>query len=223
MKKFYSMLIISLVSIAMSLSSCSSCGGGNNETIDDNDTTKVDSAKTEKVASLNVEHLIATDRQEVYNLIKGKDYRWFETSIDLVNYLDSEEASAEIEGLTNTFQWVDQATETSYDVHVIMSTWNNKGEHSILMPPGFCVGNHDMSEEAIKITFEEAFARLMESNSNSVRPHSRKCVLRQEVGTKDANPQYIFGNTKHQVYVDATTGEVTEINPAFNKPLGEWP
>jgi hypothetical protein len=51
-------------------------------------------------------------------------------------------------------------------------------------------------------------------------------VLRKEVAPLDCNPQYIFGNKRAQLYVDAVTGEVKDYNPAykgFTMPLGEWP
>ena len=38
--------------------------------------------------------------------------------------------------------------------------------------------------------------------TNIVKPHSQKVVLRRELGPIDANPQYIFGNTHEHVYVD---------------------
>ena len=82
-----------------------------------------------------------------------------------------------------------------------------------------------MDKEPIKITFAEALEKL--NQVNFPKPHSRYCVLRKEVGPKDANVQYIFGNSKAQLYVDAVTGEVTDLNPVFGgdlgKPLGEWP
>ncbi len=43
---------------------------------------------------------------------------------------------------------------------------------------------------------------------------------------KEANVQYIFGNSKVQLYVDAVAEDVSSDNPAFGegfgKPLGEW-
>ena len=51
--------------------------------------------------------------------------------------------------------------------------------------------------------------------ANIPKPHSKNVVLRKEIGSLDANPQYIFGNSQAQVYVDAVTGEVRGYNPAF--------
>jgi hypothetical protein len=82
-----------------------------------------------------------------------------------------------------------------------------------------------LDKEPVKVTFAEALEKL--NQVNFPKPHSRYCVLRKEVGPKDANVQYIFGNSHAQLYVDAVTGEVTDHNPVFGgdlgKPLGEWP
>ena len=82
-----------------------------------------------------------------------------------------------------------------------------------------------MNNEAIKVSFKEAYNKIMATNYP--KPHSRHVVLRKEIGPQDANPQYIFGNSQAQIYVDAVTGDVTDKNPAFpadlKMPLGEWP
>ena len=224
-KTIYSFMAFFMISLGMSLTSCNSCGR-NNENLPTGDSITADSTQidsVQKIVTLNVERTIAQDRQEVYNKLKGKDYRWFETSINLAYFMDSEDASPEIEGITNIFQYTNKKEDESYDVQVIESIWQKDGKHFFVYPPGFYVGDFDLSEEEIKITFDEAFQKLRESNT--IKPHSRKCVLRREIGPKpNVHPQYIFGNKQHQVYVDATTGEVTEVNPAYTgKPLGEWP
>ena len=83
-----------------------------------------------------------------------------------------------------------------------------------------------LNDEAIVLTFTEALDRVLAANYP--KPHSKYVVLRKEIGPKAANPQYIFGNLKSQLYVDATTGAVSDSNPVFavkgfTIPLGEWP
>lgn len=83
-----------------------------------------------------------------------------------------------------------------------------------------------MNDELIKLTYKDAFDRVMATNCP--KPHSQHVVLRKELGPKVANPQYIFGNSSAQLYVDAVTGEVRDTNPVFEglnlgTPLGEWP
>ena len=162
--------------------------------------------KTELV----VENVVSADRQYMF-LNYGEDYRWFETCIVLDNYLDADTTIA-IHGISNVFQVVKEEG-TSADVtvisiaHVADTSGIDVREHS------FWVGDVVLNEEVIKLTFDDAFNRLMETNIP--KPHSRYCVLREEVGAKDINPQYIFGNDQYQVYVDAVTGDVTDENPAF--------
>lgn len=175
--------------------------------------------------ALNVEHVTATDKQTMFTKF-AKDYRYFETQITLKNFLDAENASAEVAEITNVFQVVDIAEDQkSADVYVVM--FNHAGaktEQKVIH--SFWVEDMVLNDEAIKLTFEQAFEKLMQANIP--KPHSRKCVLRKEVGPKVANPQYIFGNMRTQVYVDAITGAVSATSPSFDNkslgtPLGEWP
>ena len=66
------------------------------------------------------------------------------------------------------------------------------------------------------VTFNEVLEKINEVNMP--KPHSKQCVLRKQVGPVAANPQYIFGNVKSQIYVDAINGKVSDENPAFPKP-----
>ena len=217
-KVFIVILAVFIVSLTIGLASCSSCSGNSS-----GDSVKVDSIKTDSVietVEINVEHAIAQDRQELYSKLEGKEYSWFETSIVLVNFMDSDSASAEIERLTNLFQW-GETDEKRTDIFSIKSIWENNGKHYFVKPSEFRLGYANLSEEAIKLTFEEAFTKMMESNT--IKPHSKVCSLSKSAGT-DGNPQYIFGddNDDVRVYVDAVTGEVTtDIIDNPGKPLGE--
>ena len=200
------------------LTSCNSCGSQNQET------EKKDSVEAK--GGLVVENLISTDRQHMFLHYKN-DYRWYETCILMKNFLD-EEDNEEIAGVSNVFQYifneVETETETSFDVNVVLFS-HTPDTTAIEVKDGFWVGDSPLNEEEIKVTFAEAFEKLMESNYP--KPHSRHCVLRREVGPiGGVAPQYIFGNQKAQIYVDAKTGNVTDKNPAFGDfgmPLGEWP
>lgn len=83
-----------------------------------------------------------------------------------------------------------------------------------------------LNDELISLTFKEAYQKIMEINFP--KPHSKQCVLRKPLGPIDCHPQYIFGNIRSQLYVDAITGGVTDKNPAFygskfNSPVNNWP
>ena len=163
-------------------------------------------------AELVVENLISTDRQSMYTK-HGGDYRWFETGVVLKDFLD-EENDGSIEMVVNVFQVVEHLDSTSFDtfVYKYQHTLEENAEDSV---HGFWVEDYPLNDEEITVTFRQAYEHLMETNLP--KPHSRQVVLRKEIGPVDANPQYIFGNSQAQIYVDAVTGEVRNYNPAFPK------
>lgn len=176
------------------------------------------------VTELVVENAISLDRQAM-NLAHGGDYRWYETGVQLKNWLDEENDGA-IDLVVNVFQVVEQYDSTSFDTfvykyqHFSDGSANEEGIH------GFWVEDYPLNEEVIKVSFKEAFEKVQEVNLP--KPHTRQVVLRKQVGPVDANPQWIFGNLHSQIYVDAVTGAVSKDNPAFDglnlgTPLGEWP
>lgn len=184
-----------------------------------------DNEKEETVvepAELVVENLVSTDREAMY-LKYGGDYRWFETCIVLSDFLDAD-AELTIAGVSNVFQGL-IAKDESYDTEVV-SFAHTPTDNGVETVHGFWVEDFPLNEEAITVTFAQALERVLATNSP--KPHSKYVVLRKEVGPKAANPQYIFGNAKAQLYVDATTGAVSDKNPVFDVkgfvlPLGEWP
>lgn len=171
---------------------------------------------------VTVENTISTDREAMF-LKYGPDYRFFESSILLKDFMDEEQCDGTVEMVTNIFQI---ATEDGggYDVNVIMFS-HSETLDTMEIKDGFWV--EDFILEPVVITYRQAYERMMQSNYKI--PHSRHCVLRKEVGPIDCNPQYIFGNTRAQIYVDAVTGDVSDTDPVFGRnvrigcPLGEWP
>lgn len=182
------------------------------------DTTQVVDGQT---AGLNVENLVNLDKQYMFNTY-GKDYRWYETCIVLKDFMD-EDNDGTVTGVSNIFQVVFEKGNGA-DVNVVMIT--HVGDSTqVDVKRGFWVEDYPMNDEAIKVSFKKAYDKVMAVNYP--KPHSRHIVLRKEVGPIDANPQYIFGNSQAQLYVDAGTGNVVDKNPVFptnlNMPLGEWP
>lgn len=188
MKKFLFLMVA--VVIGMVITGCSSC--------------KSEQPKQEKDTTVSAEVQIATDREYVF-LNYGHDYKWYESEVRLVNYMD-EDYEFEIDELVNIFQYQKKAIKCQHFDGITEYGWTY----------GIWVGDFDLSFENVVLTFKEAFERMKQSNY--VLPHSRYCTLRREVGPKpNVNPQYIFGNTKRQIYVDAVTGEVTDKNPAYDE------
>lgn len=218
MKKIFMMLAIAFC-LSLGFTSCDSCKKEKDATPDEN--------KSEVVvkAELNVEHVTAADKQYMFTNYGG-DYRWFESCILLQDFLD-EENDGTIAGVSNVFQVVNEDEGgKSADVFVVLVA-HTPDSTAYEVKQGFWVEDYPLNDEAIKVTFRDAYDKVMATNMP--KPHSRHVVLRKEVGPVDANPQYIFGNTQAQIYVDAVTGDVSETNPAFPEaegfkmPLGEWP
>lgn len=213
MKKL--VLFAFLCALFIGVTSCNSCKKDDAKVASNVDTTLV------------VENVISTDR-EAMTLNYANDYRWYETCIVAQDYFDSENASeVVVTGVSNIFQYLVNATENSADVQVVMYT-HVKDSTVTEVKSGFWVGDEPMNDKQIKLTYVEAYNKMMATNMP--KPHSRQCVLRKELGPNDCNPQYIFGNVRAQVYVDAVTGEVSDKNPVYKgfesklkMPLGEWP
>lgn len=211
MKKVFSILMVSLA-MMIGLTSCK-C------------TSEQESVEPAvEQGALVVENVISTDRQAMF-LAHDGNYRWYETGVQLKNWLDEENDGA-IEMVVNIFQVVEQCSETTFDTFVYKFQHFADGTVSEEEIHGFWVEDYLLNEEEITVTFADAFEKVMAANLP--KPHTRQVVLRKEVGAVDANPQWIFGNLHSQIYVDAVTGEVSDTNPAFRglnigTPLGEWP
>ena len=99
----------------------------------------------------------------------------------------------------------------SADVFVVLAAHTPEAT-TYEVKEGFWVEDCDMANEEIKLSFKDAYEKIMAVNLP--KPHSRNCVLLKPLG-HGCNPQYIFGNKTAQLYVDAVTGEVSDKNPAF--------
>ena len=217
MKKnvIFGFLMAVLFSFVIGFSSCQSCKGEQQAT----DEQALNQPKGELV----VENLVSMDRQDMF-LNHSNDYRWYETCIVLKDFLD-EESDGTITGVSNIFQAVVEKDKGA-DVFVVMYT-HTPDTSAVEKVHSFWIEDMPMENEQIKLTFKQAFDRVMQANAP--KPHSQHVVLRKELGPINCNPQYIFGNNKAQLYVDAVTGEVKTSNPVFPEekgfkmPLGEWP
>lgn len=157
-----------------------------------------------------VENIISADKQYMF-VNYGGDYKWFETNVLLKGYLD-EDGSGDIDGVSNVFQ-VSQVEQDSGDSYVILMAHTPTAD-SIDVKHGFWIEDCPMNDDAINITYRQAFDAIM--RANYPKPHSRQCSLRKPLGPKDCNAQWVFGNTRAQLWVDAVTGSVATSNPAFD-------
>ena len=163
-----------------------------------------DCKKSVEQRVLNVEACTLNDKEYMIQNY-GRDFKWFETNIDLKDYLD--EDGGEVESITNIFQ-----TLIDGDPLVVIFT-HTEAEDKVEKIHSFWV--EDFQMEGVDVTYQQALEAV--NRVNLPKPHSKHCVLRKQVGPKPCNPQYIFGNQTAQLYVDAITGKVTDKNPAFNE------
>lgn len=169
------------------------------------ETVSVDTTASIVKVTATVEQQLALDREFVYLNI-SKEYKWYETTVLFEHFFDAEDTDFALLEVENVFQAGKTAVKCRH--------FDGQDEYSYFYAPW--LGDFDLSEEGIQLSFEDAYYRMMEANV--VKPHGRYCVLRREVGPKPGvNPHYIFGNTERQVYVDAKNGNVTDKNPAYVK------
>jgi len=224
MKKLSLFMMSLIFSLALGLISCTGCGNGEAQTQKDS-TEVVLKDSTVATVALNVEAAIAMDRQAMY-LAHGGDYRWYETEILLPEFMDAEEATSDPVMVVNVFQTVVERGN-GFD------TWVHKYQHfndgTVLNDSvqGFWVENYPLEDKALKLKYTEAWDRMMAVNFPKV--HSKHVTLRNPIGPVAINTQWIFGNVREQIWVDAVTGDCKNSNPAFPEakgfkmPLGEWP
>lgn len=215
-------LSVILLSIVIGFSSCNSCGKSSQD-----QSTDVDIQDSAAFATgvINVENAIAMDRQAMY-LAHGGDYRWYETEILLSDFIDSDSATSDPVMIVNVFQTVvERGNGFDTWVHKYQHFSDGTVAHDSIQ--GFWVENYPLEDKEIKLKYTEAWDKMMAVNFK--KPHSKHVTLRNPIGPKEINTQWIFGNIREQIWVDAVTGACNNSNPAFadvkgfKMPLGEWP
>jgi len=225
MKKLSLLMMSFLFSLALGLSSCNGCGNSEADQAQKDSTEVVLKDSAVSVVALNVENAISMDRQAMY-LAHGGDYRWYETDILLPEFMDADDATSDPVMVVNVFQTVVERGN-GFDTWVYKYQHFNDGTVLTDSVRGFWVENWPMEDKAIKLKYTEAWDRMMAVNFPKV--HSKHVTLRNPIGPVAINTQWIFGNIKEQIWVDAVTGDCTNSNPAFPEakgfkmPLGEWP
>ena len=209
MKKVIFMALMSLVLFG----SCTKCN------------TKENIKETSELqtAQLKVANTISTDKEFMF-LNYGDNYRWYETCVLMKDFLD-EDTDGSIEEVVNVFQAIKDYGQT-FDTEVVKVQHFANGESACDSVHGFWIEDSPLNDslEYKYISYEEAFELVMKVNLP--KPHTRNAILRNPIGPKAVNPQWVFGNISEQLWVDAITGDIKTSNPAFegfNMPLGEWP
>ena len=178
--------------------------------------------RKDEMPSLDVEELIAADKEFVEQYIQDNFEdptsvvkHWWESEMTMSKfYTDPEAADNKVEKVVNVFTVYGNNTATVLMIY-------HTGDLRVVAEHKKAAWIEDLdlytrSEELVK-TFDEAYELMLASDYN--KPHSRQCALRAAVGPHGATtpPQYIFGNMHTQLYVDAKTGTVLNYNPVFHE------
>ena len=207
-----------LMGVVLFFNSCTGCNGSGESSLVD--TITIDNP------TLDAAHLTALDKQAMYLTHQDGNYRWYETQIVMKDFLD-EETTGEIAELVNVFQYVTDCGNNSYDVKVYKFKHFADGTVANDSTEGFWIEDFPLVDSLVTISYDSAFALVQQVNFP--KPHSRHVVLRNPIGAVEVNPQWVFGNVREQLWVDAFTGDIKNSNPVFPEekgfkmPLGEWP
>ena len=160
-----------------------------------------------------VEKINQEDAKYMAENYANDDYQWLECCIDFVDFLD-EDNGHEVASVANIYKIV-TAVDSANFVEKVVLIAHTRDTMVTEERYGIWVGDNRMDTFApFKVNLEKALSQMYKANCP--KPHSRHCVIRKEVGPKDCNPQYIFGNKQCQVYVDVVTGSVSSTNPVFD-------
>lgn len=208
MKKIFAILMVVL--LAVFTVSCTSCHRESEEQL-------LGANAAYEVTGLDVEQTIALDNE--YMAANHGKYRFLECCIDAENWMD-ESDTFNVKGIANFYTVVTMTPDSMSGTVMVYMIAHTADTTVYLSKEGLWVGDDPMNDHyPFKVTFSEAYDNMM--RANCVKPHSRHCVIRREVGEKDIEPIYIFGNQDAQVYVSTETGNVTTTNPAYNKDTTE--
>lgn len=190
--------------------SCTNCSNGSVEPIQNDSAIVVDA-------------IINSDFEDMFSKYGKDDFRFYECDILLKNFLDEEYDG--VTELVNIYQVITSKDSTSFDTEVYKIQHFPGGQALKDSVKGFWIENFPIDTAEIKVSYDSAFTLI--NKVNLPKPHSRHVTLKKPIGPIACNTQWIFGNTHSQLWVDATTGDIKESNPAFPEafkmPLGEWP
>ena len=197
--------LMASLAIMMSLASCK-CSSDNQKPVE----------PAIEVDTLTVENTVSMDKEHMF-LQYSEDYRYYESTAVLDNYLDADTTHAVVR-VENVFKaLIDK--DGSKDTKVVIFAHELGNDDVQEYEHATWLGDAELNNEVLNLTFTDAIERVYEANCP--KPHTRYIVLRKMLYPV-GNPQYIFGQGK--LFVDAVTGDVTEDGPkGFKMPLGEWP
>jgi len=217
MKKFIFCLLLTIVGIMAT--GCNSCQPENTK----QETVYHDYDGVVQDFTAGVSHIQALHRQTMFNLVQTlkaqghvieHGYQWRNSRVifnDTLTYDNIDDLH--ITDVNDVFfYWDKQKGPQVQYVNV------NVKQGTLIPWPinDVWIEDADMSDQPIKLSAEDALKRLKEYNG--ILPKSYFLTLRLPVGPEDCNPQWTFGDEYDVIFIDAVTGEVSDYNPAFQKP-----
>lgn len=209
MKRISLFLMGLVLCMGMVFTSCESCNRENQESV-------VTEELTYPVTGLDVNYINVSDIDWMGMQYADKDWKWLECCIDMNDFIDESDGECEVCAVANIFEYIDIVDTVTGAWRPIVILRAHVADTSVTeIREGLWVGDDPMNDyNPMEVDFVHAWNYMM--IANCVKPHSRHCVLRKEVGpVGGVDPIYIFGNEDAQVYVMSNTGEVTTTNPAF--------
>lgn len=206
---FGALVAVLLSAMAGAMSSCKGCKG---ETVQ-KETPQVyhDYDGVVQDFTAGVSQIQALHRQTMFSVLGVKDYQWrnsrvvFNEAVTLEN-IDEVHVVAVNDVF---FYWNEQGPWVQYiNSHVV---------NGVQIPwpiNDVWIEDADLSNQPIKLSAEQALARLKEWNG--ILPKDCNFLtLRLPVGPKDCNVQWVIGDVYDVLFIDAVTGEVRDWDPAF--------
>lgn len=209
MKRISLFLMGLVLCMGMVFTSCESCNRGNQEPAETEELTY-------PVTGLDVNYINISDIDWMGMQYADKDWKWLECCIDMNDFIDESDGECEVCAVANIFEYIDIVDTVTGAWRPIVILRAHVADTSVTeIREGLWVGDDPMNDyNPMEVDFANAWNYMM--MANCVKPHSRHCVLRKEVGPVGGlDPIYIFGNEDAQVYVMSNNGEVTTTNPAF--------
>ena len=197
-----------ILCMGMMFTSCESCNRETNEPV-------VTEELTYTVAGLDVNEVNLNDIDWMGMQYADKDWKWLECCIDMEDFID-EADTCKVAAVANIFSFIEVVDTVTGAFRPVVILCAHTADTSVVeYREGLWVGDNPMNDyNPMEVDFAHAWNHMMEANC--VKPHSRHCVLRKEVGPIGGlAPIYIFGNETAQVYVMSDNGDVTTTNPVF--------
>lgn len=194
MKKF----IYAFVAVAATVTMLASCSNPSHE-----ETPATEGTKITKLIEADKAHMDSIDTA----------YLYFETTFTFAGTVDTL-TTPDIVNVSNVFETVDKPKMTPTVYFAEHSLGTTDSTKWTVKEGSFWLEDLNLRDFKYSVSVEDAFNILLKTNV--VKPKSKYCVLRAQLGPVECNPQFIFGNDKTGVvFVDALTGKVSTMNPAF--------